>query len=208
VGLAESVRGMEGSPVRHAVHWGIYSTLGVDASWPLRGEDAAWKKLISRDTKIFNPTEFDAALGRGRRGAGVFRSSGSPQASRRLLDRSNTKTKTQAYAALGDGTPTDGFDSRWNDEHSRLARRRTMFKRDIVREWPTPSDGGPGRRFTTPTWNGTSEFPLGTNGIHFKPAEKYRQGQLIRNSGAPFHTAGELSSAGRWLYPVREIPAD
>jgi hypothetical protein len=42
------------------VHWGIYSTLGVDASWPLLGEDAAWKKLYLTQYEIFNPTEFDA----------------------------------------------------------------------------------------------------------------------------------------------------
>ena len=42
------------------IHWGLYSTLGVEASWPLIGEDPNWQKLYLTQYEVFNPTEFDA----------------------------------------------------------------------------------------------------------------------------------------------------
>ena len=45
------------------IHWGMYSTLGLDASWPIargnRNGDEL-RKLYLTQWQVFNPTEFDA----------------------------------------------------------------------------------------------------------------------------------------------------
>lgn len=42
------------------IHWGIYSTLGLDASWTMIVEPLEVKKLYLTQYMVFNPTEFNA----------------------------------------------------------------------------------------------------------------------------------------------------
>lgn len=42
------------------VHWGVYSVLGIEASWPLVGSSREFQIIYSTLYQSFNPTEFDA----------------------------------------------------------------------------------------------------------------------------------------------------
>jgi alpha-L-fucosidase len=42
------------------VHWGVYSVLGLDASWPLNKAPEDFRRLYSTLYQVFNPTEFNA----------------------------------------------------------------------------------------------------------------------------------------------------
>lgn len=42
------------------IHWGVYSVLGLDASWPLQGSSTEFRNLHSTLYQVFNPTDFDA----------------------------------------------------------------------------------------------------------------------------------------------------
>ena len=42
------------------IHWGVYSILGLDASWPLQGSSTEFRNLYSTLYEVFNPTDFDA----------------------------------------------------------------------------------------------------------------------------------------------------
>lgn len=42
------------------IHWGVYSTLGVDASWPLTHSSKEFQKIYRTMYEIFNPTDFNA----------------------------------------------------------------------------------------------------------------------------------------------------
>ena len=42
------------------IHWGVYSILGLDASWPTVGASQEFKTIYNTLYQVFNPTEFDA----------------------------------------------------------------------------------------------------------------------------------------------------
>lgn len=42
------------------IHWGPYSVLGLDASWPLQGSSKEFQKIYFTTYQEFNPTDFDA----------------------------------------------------------------------------------------------------------------------------------------------------
>ena len=42
------------------IHFGVYSILGLDASWPLQGSSTEFRNLYSTLYEVFNPTDFDA----------------------------------------------------------------------------------------------------------------------------------------------------
>jgi alpha-L-fucosidase len=42
------------------IHWGVYSILGLDASWPLQGSSREFRDIYSTLYEVFNPTDFNA----------------------------------------------------------------------------------------------------------------------------------------------------
>lgn len=42
------------------IHWGVYSVLGLDASWPTLHASDEFKNIYSTLFQVFNPTDFDA----------------------------------------------------------------------------------------------------------------------------------------------------
>jgi len=42
------------------IHWGVYSVLGLDASWPTFGASPEFKSIYNTLYQVFNPTDFDA----------------------------------------------------------------------------------------------------------------------------------------------------
>jgi len=111
------------------IHWGVYSLLGVEASWPLRGMSNGKKREYEELYKQFNPTDFDAEEWMRlfeRCGFRFFTFTAKHHDGFSMFD-TRTRVKRRVNWIAAGGPKIEDCDQAYSI-------RETPFRRDVVRE--------------------------------------------------------------------------